>query len=493
MTAIWTIVLVGLLAAMIWVADKNAIRYAVLYAVYWGVFPFTAISDTASRVQQTIASHPLDFWGPGQLLDLYGVAAKLYWRWPVMAIFVGFAISSFARSKRMRYSAALTLETLARLMVQENAHIAPTLKLSAYDQPLDGGLLPAPERPIVFAVNRGLLLDGDGNPVKYEAVCNKNGTLRKFLPDVQAGRHPIGNYVVPARLDEVRAAQIFAAQLKCGFLLGGKTGFDPTRDLKHLPEWVHVLIAAMYAYGADKQGDANRMLEHLSYAWHPAQEAQAGGWQWKGFPLKWRSIDDLVDGKIDWPMTTEPAKPVFFDETYVMGAFPGLPASVSPIVRVKRSAKGFGADWVSRLEWRWKGRPTASAIAPQRAGFSSLPDGYKAILAAMMKDESFLEFTRLHHRHFATWMMSLMEWAQTMGSFHTSLFIWLRVQNRHLFWVLNQVGGECAWTQAAGPWTHYRTEIMARSPIEDPAVDLAVQALEKDLKQDGWFDPDDMR
>lgn len=486
---VWLIALVAILAVLVWLEHRQAIRYAVLLTVYWGMVPFTVLSETAVRIQQSIASHSYAFWTPGRLFTLFDVVSSLYWRWPVIAILVAFGVGALRRSKRARYSARLSLERLAQMMVLENPHIAPTLKLNAYEQPLDGGLLPAPERPIAFALRRELLLDGEARPVVFDAIFERNGTLRDFRPEVRDGRHPIGDYVLPARIDESRAAQYFAAQLRGGFRLRGKSGFSPDTDLRLLPDWAQAFAAAIYAYGADQQDLANDILGTLSLAWEPPNEAVPGGWQWKGAPLRWRSLEEILDGRIDWVETKDPANPVLVDRSYVRGLFPLWPVALSPMVRVRESRDGFGVSREWRLRWQWRGLVWAAAQSQQPARFTRLPTGYRALLAQALRDEKFQELARLHDRHCATWFMALMEWAQRMGSFHTSLFIWLRVQNPTLFWTLNQVGGECAWTQAAGPWTHYRTEIMARSAIEEPAVDLAVRTLSNDIKADGWFDP----
>ncbi|NNM65737.1 MAG: hypothetical protein HKL99_14235 [Burkholderiales bacterium] len=493
-TLLWSTVLGAILVGILWLAFHRVVQYAVLSFIYWGVLPFTMVSRTAGKILVTITSHPYAFWGPGRLFTLFDVASALYWRWPVAVILFAFGVASMVRSKRLRYSTRLTLEQLAVRMVGENPHIAPTLKLNAYEQPLDGGLLPAPERPVAFAVRRGLLLDGEMKPVTFDAIFARNGTIRDFRPEVRDGRHPIGDYVLPARVDEARATQVFAAQLRGGFKLRGKTTFSPRSDLRLLPGWAQALAAALYAFGADRQDDANAILAHLSLGWRPPTPGRAGGWQWRGLPLAWRAEADLLDGRIDWVATKDPANPVMVSRDYVHGTLPGWPAALSPVVRIERARNESGAsvhgfDWVWRLQRRWRGPVWAKPLPSRAAGFEKLPTGYREINAQMLRDERFQEVVRLHDRHCATWFMALMEWAQRMGSFHTSLFIWLRVQNPQLFWVLNHVGGECAWTQAAGPWTHYRNEIMARSAIDDPAVDIAVQALVKDLSKDGWLDP----
>lgn len=486
---IWGAVLFFILAVIIWYKKKTVIQFGVLWSAYYLVYPFTALSDSAVKIQESIATHPLDFWTPSRLFDLYALVSSLFWRWPVIFVLVGLAAVAAAKSKRIRYGKTLNLSSLAEVMVRENPHIAPTLKLNAYEQPLDGGLLPSPERPISFATKRNLLIDGDGAPVHYESIHRKNGTLKDFLPDSAAGRHPIGNYATPARIDEAAASQIFARQLSAGFEAVA-SGFDPRSDLKKLPQWALCLAAAMYAMGADMQKDGEAILARLSLNWHPARRAVEPGFAWPPNPLGWTSNAEILAGRVDWGATEDPARPVEVDKSYLQPSWPW-----SPVVWVKRSIKGFGRERVVRLQWRWRGPMRKTPASAREAGFGidlkELP--YKKLLAKMQKDEDFQIFSRLHHAHAATWFMSLMEWAQRAGSFHTSLFIWLRVQNPALFWVLNQVGGECAWTEGAGAWAHYRTEIMAKQCIHEPCVDLAVSALVREMRVDGWLDARDLK
>ena len=238
--AAWVMLLIAIMSVLTWMVFKQQIRWIVVNAVYDGLLPFTVVFDAPAKIRAAIAIHPYAFWTPGKLFTLYSVASR-YWRLPVMLIFVAFAFSSMVRAKRMRWSHTLSLQTLAELMVRENPHIDPTLKINAYDQPLDGGLLPAPERPLAFAVNRGLLVDGKGKPVPFSAVFQKGGTIRPFLPDSREGFHPIGGYVVPAVVDEARAADYLAAQLRAGFRMRDREGFSPKTDIALLPQWAQEL------------------------------------------------------------------------------------------------------------------------------------------------------------------------------------------------------------------------------------------------------------
>ncbi len=485
---IWGVVLAFVLGFLAWAGHRQEIRYYVLLAVYWGVYPFTYISSTATKIEIAIVSHSWSFWTPSRLLDIYDAASSLYWRWPFMAIFGLVAFKAVRMSQRAKYSENLSLQRLAAMMVLENPSIAPTLRLDAHKQPLDGGMLQTPRTPLQFAVENQLLLDGDGQRIERAQVFRADGLIKPVAPNWKAGTHPIGGYTMPASIDMAAAERAFAAQLKGGFerYLNSPLPFDPKQDLPKLPSWAQALAAAMYAYNADMKDDSERILEHLSLAWRAPEPGREGGWQWKGFPVRWRSVDEMLAGRIDWDSTENPSQPKRVDESYITGAIPLIPWRILPVCKIRRTSKQRSFDTVWRFEWRWKGKPIQPSEKRRGMRFQSVP-AVKPILSKMLSDPDFAHVSQLHGSHVCTWFMALMEWAQGGGSFTTSQFIWLRPMRPTLFYALNQMGGECAWAQAAGPWAHYRTEVMARRTIEQPAVELAIKTLVDELNRDGWL------
>ncbi|WP_371837021.1 secretion/conjugation apparatus DotM-related subunit [Microbulbifer epialgicus] len=93
-----------------------------------------------------------------------------------------------------------------------------------------------------------------------------------------------------------------------------------------------------------------------------------------------------------------------------------------------------------------------------------------------------------NHAYVNTVMAVLLEAARTKGSLATSLFIWLKVVDRNLWYSLNQEGGQCAWTEGAGPRAHKLAEIKAKGPLYHPFVDTAVAGYEDYLRNtEGWL------
>lgn len=101
--------------------------------------------------------------------------------------------------------------------------------------------------------------------------------------------------------------------------------------------------------------------------------------------------------------------------------------------------------------------------------------------------ETLLHATRFHTNYFSTWIVSLYLYARAKGLLPTSMFIWLKPTDRKLWYNLNQVGGNTAWCEAAGPWNHYHAEEALRRPLNQPMTLGAVDALEGGLREVGWL------
>ena len=91
------------------------------------------------------------------------------------------------------------------------------------------------------------------------------------------------------------------------------------------------------------------------------------------------------------------------------------------------------------------------------------------------------------HGYVTTVMAGLLEAAREKGRLNTPLFFWLKVIDRELWYSLNQEGGQCGWSEAAGPRAHKLAEEKAKGGLFHPCVDMAVLAFELYLGEDeGW-------
>ncbi len=66
------------------------------------------------------------------------------------------------------------------------------------------------------------------------------------------------------------------------------------------------------------------------------------------------------------------------------------------------------------------------------------------------------------------------------GALATASFVWLKREDRTLWYALNAAGNNVAAAEAAGVIAHFRAEKQSRQPLHAPAVSLAAKALVSD-------------
>ena len=81
------------------------------------------------------------------------------------------------------------------------------------------------------------------------------------------------------------------------------------------------------------------------------------------------------------------------------------------------------------------------------------------------------------HAYVGTLMASLLEIARIEGVLATAEFLWLKLVDRRLCYMLNSVGRQATIVEVAGLFAHWRSE----KRLERPLVKEAVTALEKDI------------
>jgi intracellular multiplication protein IcmP len=86
------------------------------------------------------------------------------------------------------------------------------------------------------------------------------------------------------------------------------------------------------------------------------------------------------------------------------------------------------------------------------------------------------------HAWVETAMPALLDWARTNGGVLASAdFLWLKLEDRAMWYVLNAVGRPTSFIEAAGAMSHWKAEIVTRRPMPEPDVDEAVFGLEEYL------------
>ena len=82
------------------------------------------------------------------------------------------------------------------------------------------------------------------------------------------------------------------------------------------------------------------------------------------------------------------------------------------------------------------------------------------------------------HAYLLPAMASMLEAARDDGVIATAEFLWLKGQDRKLWYMLNSVGRQVAFTEISGPFAHWKVEKRLRRPLKTPMVGEAIAALE---------------
>lgn len=86
--------------------------------------------------------------------------------------------------------------------------------------------------------------------------------------------------------------------------------------------------------------------------------------------------------------------------------------------------------------------------------------------------------------------LAMMEACNDLMILPVQNFLWLKPIDRTLFYVLDSLGRNGAWSEGGGAVAHYREELFNERRLKDPQVNLAVDALVKELTDHGWITDD---
>ncbi len=87
------------------------------------------------------------------------------------------------------------------------------------------------------------------------------------------------------------------------------------------------------------------------------------------------------------------------------------------------------------------------------------------------------------HAYVLTVMASMLVLARQDGVLASAEFLWLKPCDRRLWFMLNCVGRQTAYTEVAGPFAHWIAERTLGAPLKVPMVETAVIALETAVKE----------
>lgn len=99
------------------------------------------------------------------------------------------------------------------------------------------------------------------------------------------------------------------------------------------------------------------------------------------------------------------------------------------------------------------------------------------------KDLSEIKKTIEQHAYVMTVMASMLVLARQDGVVASADFLWLKVVDRPLWYMLNNIGRQTAFAEVGGPFAHWLAEKKLGRKISVPMVEEAVKALDIALKE----------
>src|SRR3990167_5032774 len=109
-------------------------------------------------------------------------------------------------------------------------------------------------------------------------------------------------------------------------------------------------------------------------------------------------------------------------------------------------------------------------------------EGIAEILKKYQDTEIIQEITA-KHAYQLTVMSSLLLAARDDGVVPSAEFLWLKVVDRRLWYMLNCVGRQTPYSEVGGPFAHWRAELVMSRSSRAPMIDEAIKALEIAIKE----------
>jgi intracellular multiplication protein IcmP len=87
------------------------------------------------------------------------------------------------------------------------------------------------------------------------------------------------------------------------------------------------------------------------------------------------------------------------------------------------------------------------------------------------------------HAYTLTVLAALLELSRTSGVLAASNFLWLKLVDRHLWYMLNCVGRQTPFSEVSAPWAHFIAEKEMGRALFKPIIDESVNALEEAISK----------
>jgi len=211
---------------------------------------------------------------------------------------------------------------------------------------------------------------------------------------------------------------------------------------------------------------------------HPEKESdpEKGPWAMRAKPADWSASQHIITEGV-------------FDDARAASAFSNqLGETFNGVEILAAEQRHLFAVFASRISGDAQGcQQLLDELNLFYAGEQSDKKIDRLVNAAIEQYASHTDVQAILNRHAytVTVLVAMYEAAKAIGILPSSFFLWLKLQNRTLWYTMNDVGRHVASTEAAGPRAHYLAEKAAGQPLSEPAIHYAVTALRESLADEG--------
>ena len=209
---------------------------------------------------------------------------------------------------------------------------------------------------------------------------------------------------------------------------------------------------------------------------------------------------DLDDGP--FAMSKQPLQFALENEIVIKGTKDGLPiVTLDEAAAFACFSRSLGNYWTGRLDclpnygqalfaiFAAKGnddedgsRQLLWQIAESSSSGNLNFGGTNALIAKHIKSQTVGRAVGAH-AYCLTALASMLELARTGGVLSMAEILWLKAVDRRLWYMLNSVGRQTPFIEAAGPFGHWVVEKRLRRPLKVPMVHEAVAGLRQALEE----------
>ncbi|GAB5390226.1 MAG: hypothetical protein Alpg2KO_31940 [Alphaproteobacteria bacterium] len=322
-----------------------------------------------------------------------------------------------------------------------------------------------------------------------------NGLLAPLKPEQQKAMDK-GEYVTPMRLLEFADGSQIVRPLRNEFTL--------TRIAEAGPIWafnavlallisIPILFSLFHKKSTSrfkKRLDLKQFIQEQAKVWKAITPAAvddpltdtSGRWAEALTPDEWLKKEGIL--MIDNTPDREGVRAAFIKQ--LRKPWFG-PKRLSPHARALCAAmalKGNGRPGdcdhlLAKLNTKWMQNGKSIEKAMKKDG--ELRKEVDGILADPALGGKLFEAARLHAFE-ETAMATMLDWARSRGGVMASAeFLWLKSEDRGLWYVLNNVGRPTYHVEASGALAHWKVELAMGRPLPEPDVDEAIFGLEEFL------------